>query len=208
MNTIMSTEQKQSIQEIFLLLADFYKYPSEALYNAMQSGEIEHEFIKHASIALNRNIKVEFSKKFNSFAEIKDVYHRCFLGPLGPVAPPIESLYKEWTSDPTAETPIARQKGYLYGDSAIHLKYLYDQYKIEIPSVYGNMPDHLTLLLEFLAFLIQYNQTELIQQYIHDHFDWLGALKKKLKEIDGSEPYIFITNLVDEMVHWKMERSE
>lgn len=208
MKTITSTEQKQSIQEVILLLADFYKYPSKSLFYALQSGEVEQELNKHLANSLKKDKKVVFGKKFSSFSEMKDLYNRCFLGPLEPVAPPIESLYKEWTTDPTAETPIARQKGYLYGDSAIHLKYLYEQYEIEIPCEYANIPDHLTLLLEFLALLIQYNQTDLIQQYIHDHFDWLKSFTQKLKEIDGSEPYVFITNLVDEIVHWKTERSE
>jgi len=200
MKAITSTKQKQFIQEVLLLLADFYKYPSEVLFNAWQSGALEQELNNLLANISSNHSKIVLGKEFSSFTQMKDVYRRCFLGPSEPVAPPIESLYKEWTTDPTAETPIARQKGYLYGDSAIHLKYLYEQYEIEIPKEFENMPDHLTLLLEFLALLIQYNQPDLIQQYINDHFDWIESFKQKLIEVDGSEPYVFITDLVGEIV--------
>ncbi|UTW68982.1 molecular chaperone TorD family protein [Anaerobacillus sp. HL2] len=101
-----------------------------------------------------------------------------FSGIKQPFAPPIESLYKQWTTDPTAQVSIAKNKGYLMGDAALHMKYLYDQYQIEVPEGFSNMPDHLTLQLEFLAFLHESGSYDTVKQFIGSTLIGFALLSK------------------------------
>lgn len=193
-------QKKESLQELLLILAEFFKYPTEDFYNALQSGDLEKEMNNYLNLISSNYKPFRIPFKFNSYQELQDIYRRCFLGPSEPFAPAIESLYKPWTTDTTFDSPIAGQTGYLYGDSAIHLKYLYERYGINIPKEYENIPDHLTLLLEFLVLLIQLDQPELVTQYINDHFDWLDSFIQKLKKNQNSQLYVFITILVEQIV--------
>lgn len=184
----------RSLQEILLILAELYKDPVEPLFKALQSGELEKGWNTHQANLNNQISKMNFAHQFPSFSKMKAVYNRCFVGPSEPFAPPVESLYKQWTTDPTAETPIANETGYLYGDPAVHIKHLYNQFNLEIPVHYKNMPDHLGLQLEFLALLLENRLFEQLDQYIDDHFDWLVIFKNKLQLVSESDFYIWITD--------------
>ncbi|OIJ17210.1 hypothetical protein BKP37_01375 [Anaerobacillus alkalilacustris] len=86
------------------------------------------------------------------------------------------------------------------GDSAIHMKHLFKQYNISVPHGYENTPDHLTLLLEFLAFLHEGDNTLTILQFISDHLDWLQTFIDELKEVANSSFYVYVTIVFDEFL--------
>ncbi len=189
------TEEKRRLSNALLLLAEFYKPPTTELYQALKSGV--------ALVELTPFVKMEetYENAFSSFENMKQTYIHCFLGPSEPFAPPIESLYKQWTDDPTAAVSFARQTGLVYGDPALHIQYLFRQFKLEFPEEYRAMPDHLTLLLEFLAFLLEHGTSDQIQSFISDHFDWLDDFILELKKSDISFFYISITQIVNQLVH-------
>lgn len=187
-------KMKRSLQEILLILAEFYKDPVEPLFQAMQSGALEDEWNVHLENVDRHSEKIKCTQSFTSFEQMKMTYNRCFVGPSEPFAPPVESIYKQWTTDPSAETPIANETGYLYGDPAIHLKHLYQQYQLKIPEQFRNMPDHLGLQIEFLVFLMDHCTFEQLEQYLDDHFDWLDSFQDKLKLVKESDFYVWITS--------------
>lgn len=191
---------KHSLQEILLIIAKFYKYPDELFFKSLQSGAVGKRWKEHLT-ELNFNKKdLNLKHQFNSLEHMKTIYQRCFIGPSMPFYPPIESLYKVWTDDPTANSAIANKTGYLLGDPAIHMAYLYHQYNLEVPEQYKNMPDHLGLQVEFLTFLMDHCTSKQLELFIDDHFDWLLTFKNKLKLVKGSEFYIWVTSQLEQTI--------
>ena len=98
------------------------------------------------------------------------------MGPVKPLAEPIESLYKVWTTDPSCEVPIANQKGYLKGDWALHLEKLFAKIGFVIPKQFAHCPDHLILEMEFASFLVEEASIEAQIKFAKHHLDWLDDL--------------------------------
>lgn len=195
-------KMKTSLQEILLILAEFYKYPDEAFFESIQSGNLEKEWNKHGTFMNILDNNIVWKHSFDSLEHMKMVHKNCFIGPNKPFFPPIESLYKKWTDDPTAAIPIAHKTGYLFGDPAIHMQHLYKEYQLEIPEHFKNMPDHLGLQVEFLAFLIKYSTMVQVEQYLNDHFDWLDTFKNNLQLVNDSDFYVCITNQLIKVVEF------
>lgn len=195
----MQENQKNVIEgkeELFLTLAEFYKVPTEDLYNEINTGDIDQKVkVIFEIVDYDYSNLPTLKDSFTDYADMKKIYQDCFSGVTNPYAPAIESVYKVWTEDPTSEV-INNTKGYLYGDAALHIKYLFEQFNIEIPPEYNKKPDHLTLLLEFLSFLISNRLDKEVKQYISDHFDWLEDFKNQLQKLENSTFYINVTDIV------------
>lgn len=176
---MLSREEKEFWQRQVLFFADCYRFPEQDFFQELQAGKWHGE-LKEKPFQLN-------------FQELKEAYIDCFLGAGKESAPPIESIYKIWTEDGTAQVAIAKQKGYLMGDSALHIKYLLKALGFELPSELAQKPDHLAVLLELLAYYIEHLEPEEVLQYLKDHFDWLGEFQKCLEHIGAHEFYLFIT---------------
>lgn len=202
--------RKEALEEFYLILAEFYKLPTIEFYQELADGLIENRLKELADIA-GYNITISLENLFKSYSDMQIAYMNCFMGTSTSFAPPIESVYKVWTTDPSAELAMANEKGYLYGDSASHIEYLFRHYQLEIPEEYRSTPDHLTLLLEFLTYLINEQSESEVVQLINDHFDWLGDYKKELSSLDGSEFYLNVTEIVKQAVHnelkWHKDNS-
>lgn len=193
--------KKTAKAEIFATLSEFYKIPTEQFFAELKSGSLEQRLKKNFEIADYNYPDISLNDSFKDFIEFKQNYLNCFVGIVQPFAPPIESVYKVWTTDPTAEMGMAKEKGYVFGDSAIHIRHLFDYYQLEIPEEFEYMPDHLTLLLEFLVFILQRNSGNELQQLLTDHFDWLDDFVEELKKIDDSSFYAGVTKIVIEAIN-------
>ena len=129
-----------------------------------------------------------FQQSLPTLEALKLFYLRCFIGIGKQSALPVESIYKKWTHDPTARLPIAGSTGYLMGDPALHARYLLDHYQLQIPPDYRMMPDHLLLLLELLAYLLENRPPEESRTFLNQHFDWLDSFDKALETISEDDP--------------------
>jgi TorA maturation chaperone TorD len=106
----------------------------------------------------------------------------------------VESFYKPWTLDPHCTLPFASQKGFLMGDSALHLLEIYRQCGLETADEWKGAPDHLVLELEFLSTLYRRATDRVVEQFIKDHLDWIPLLKEK---IDRSGPHPFYRSALE-----------
>lgn len=188
-------EEKEAKEEIYLILADFFKNPNEDLYSQISSGSLDKRLKELSILAKYNNVDtLTLENYFSDYQSYVNCFSRCFSGIKKPYAPPIESVYKVWTDDPG--NGLYNQKGYIFGDSALHIKYLFNHYKLEIPDEFKSIPDHLTLLLELLAYLIKFKTPIEAEQLIIDHFDWLEDFNNELTKIDNSIFYQDITRLI------------
>ncbi|MCK8825470.1 TorD/DmsD family molecular chaperone [Fuchsiella alkaliacetigena] len=187
------TVQSDQLSDLFLIIADFYKYPDQEFYDQLISSKLLSELKEKMQKLELETSSINQDFDIPDFDQFKQEYSRCFIGLNEPSALPVESVYKVWTTDSQAQVNIANEKGYLMGDSALHIKHLMSGLGLEIPREYQQMPDHLTILLELLAYIIEHRQADEIKQFLDDHFDWLMDFKSRLVEIEALPLFLRIT---------------
>lgn len=172
--------------ELFLEWANFWQPPEADFWRDVAAGHIDAsiealtvQFAYPASLTA----PASFRSLLPPLPELQAFFHHCFTGPGNMIALPIESIYKNWTDDPSARLPIAGCTGYLLGDSALHVQYLLDQYGLSVPQEYRATPDHLLLLLELAAFLLQKRSQQEIQIFLSQHLDWLDQFAQALAAV-------------------------
>ncbi|MDK2822918.1 MAG: putative dimethyl sulfoxide reductase chaperone [Clostridia bacterium] len=192
--------RQEAVAEIFLIFAEFFKYPSRSFFDDLKWGNVDNQ-LKILFKTANFNLGVpNFYSFISEFSELKSTYARCFLGITKPFALPIESVYKTWTTDPTVKLPIANSKGYVMGDSAMHILHLFEHFQLEIPEEYGMMPDHLTILLELYAFMIGKRSPKECEIFIKDHFNWLDDFKDALYQVKESGFYLYVLDTLQKVI--------
>jgi TorA maturation chaperone TorD len=193
---MISTKQKEAMAEIFNTLAEFYKHPDQDFYRQLTRGLIEQELKVLFRDANLSRLSWDWQAELPEYAQLKREYLRCLVGGSEPCALPVESVYKIWTNDSTCQTPIAKQKGYLMGDAAVHIRHILAGLGMELPPEYKNTPDHLTILLELLAYLVVHREPQEVNLYLREHFDWLPDFYSRLVEIHAHPVYRKVTDLV------------
>jgi TorA maturation chaperone TorD len=140
--------------------------------------------------------------------EIEEEYDRLFSGTGNERISLVESFYKPWTLDPHCSLPFAKEKGFLMGDSAIHLSTLFQQCKIEVAEPFKGMPDHVVIELEFLSYLYQGGGEEEVKRFIEDHLDWIPLLKEEFEKAHAHPFYISLIEMLDLFIQQEKGRSE
>lgn len=197
----MDMERRQAVSEIFLILAELYKYPHESFYLELASKKVDEELKKLFAAANYKVIPLpDFSSRAGEFSQLKKSYSSCFLGLVQPYAMPVESVYKVWTTDPTAQLNFANSKGYVMGDSALHINHLIEHFHLEIPEEYRTMPDHLTILLELYSYIQAERNAGEAYQFIKDHFNWLDEFKKVLCQLSNNHFYLYVLEILQGVI--------
>ena len=139
---------------------------------------------------------------------LKEEYDRLFSDTGAERISLVESFYKPWTRDPHCTLPFATGKGFLMGDSAIHLSMIYGECGLEPEASFKGMPDHLVIELEFLSYLYQGGDNKGIRTFIEDHLDWIPLLKEELGRSYAHPFYISAVEILDLFIEKEMERLE
>lgn len=184
------------LADLLNIFVNFFVYPEQEFCEMVYRGRLDSE-IEALGQQAGLPLKTKFQALAPSYEEWVLLYNRCFLGVEKPFALPVESIYKAWTEDETFQVPFKNQKGYLMGDSALHVQHILESFGLDIPPEYNMMPDHLVILLDLLTFLLNQNLETEAQQLIQDHFDWLPDLQKAIKELPvNGEIYIEVLEVL------------
>lgn len=194
MNTIV--DRKQEVSNLFYLLADFYRYPEKELWDNIKNHKVQAEMQELASLLEVLDHFYEIIDWPMELEQMQRLYDKSIGGP----ALPVESLYKVWTTDSECTLPFAKSKGYLMGDSALHIRFILEKFEMEIPEEFESMPDHLSTLLELLGFFIEHAQDDFINQFLDEHFDWLADFYKQLEQVQGNSFYLQITSFLQQVI--------
>jgi len=120
----------------------------------------------------------------------------------------VESFYKPWTQDPHCPLPFAKEKGFLMGDSAIHLSTIFQHCGLEVAGPFKGMPDHIIIELEFLSYLYQEAGEEEIKRFIKDHLNWISFLKESFEKARAHPFYISLIEILDLFINQEKGRLE
>ncbi len=201
-------DSSQALQELLQVLASFFIFPEEEFCEKVYQGSVDI-LVEELSQKAGFPLKSNFKEVALSYDEWVAAYNRCFLGVEKPFAPPIESVYKSWTQDESFQIPFKNQKGYLMGDSALHVQHILSSFGLEIPSEYAMMPDHLIILLELLAFLIDNGLGKEARQFGRDHFDWLADLQAAIAELPvNGHIFIMVLKELENILQAFVEQEE
>lgn len=115
----------------------------------------------------------------NVYHRLREDYYSLFF-PLYVV--PVESVYKAWKEGKD-------EKGYIMGDPAIEMKKRYGMAGIEIPLIYKDTPDHISLLLEYASLLCENLEEESRAAFVSGHLDWVEDLRNDIYKYSESHFY-------------------
>lgn len=198
MNGIL--ENKQKTAEIFLIVAELYKPVTLEFWNELKQEKLLHSLVKASQEVFGIDSQSLIDAEPENYEQFQMLFATTISEGEKKAVLPVESLYKEWTQDHTCTLPFAKSKGYLQGDSALHIRHLLNEFQIEIPPEYAGMPDHLSILLELLAYFIEHAPAEFTTQFIVDHFDWLAEFEQKLSEVSNHPFYPHVTRFLIEVL--------
>jgi TorA maturation chaperone TorD len=140
--------------------------------------------------------------------DLKEEYDRLFSDTASGSISLVESFYKPWTKDPHCSLPFAKEKGFLMGDSAVHLSTVFQHYGMEVTGPFKGMPDHIIIELEFLSHLYQKAGDEEIKKFIKDHLDWIPFLKESFEKACAHPFYISLIEILDLFINQEKRRLE
>lgn len=173
------------LKEILVLYGQLFQYPQEDLFADIANGKLDQELTRLGKIAGHSRL-TNMRSHVSTYDALVNDFNEYLLGLKQPFAPPVESVYKAWTTDPSYDGPYKNQKGYLMGDPALHIKHIAEALGIEIPREYQMMPDHLTILLELYGHLLEQELLVEAEQFRQDHFDWLEDYHLALTKLAGN----------------------
>ncbi len=191
--------------EIYLALSECYKEPTEGFAGDVASGRL-YELIGNGLRQMDvpfliitetiKNIKMgDGEEEISSiYKRLKDEYYSIFF-PLYVV--PVESVYKEWKKGETG-------KGYIMGDPAIEMRKRYEMLGIEIPQVYKDTPDHISLLLEYASLLCENLSREARAGFVIDHLDWVEDMRDDIYKHSESTFYRSVADITVAFVRQEM----
>lgn len=142
----------------------------------------------------------------NLLEELKNEYDLLFTGLNQEGISLVESYYKPWTQDPHCSLPFAKEKGFLMGDSAIHLMAIFQQCGLEVVEPFKGMPDHIIIELEFLSCLYQEADDRDIKQFIEDHLDWIPVLKENRERVYSHPFYVSLIEVLNLFIRTEKRR--
>lgn len=193
--------------EVYLLLSEAHKQPTAEF---IEDQPAIVKFLTKAFRELEYNLPATLYDNWPTIASdlesLAFAYRQSFIFPVDSRIVPVESIYRQWTYDTTAEVPFAREKGLLMSDHALHIKTLYDAYGITIPSEYQSMPDHICLELEFAAFLLEQQATEQYFIFIREHLNWLDELAKDAEKQGIPDYYHQLVKMTAQFLSLELRR--
>jgi TorA maturation chaperone TorD len=165
--------------ELYSIFAEGLKKPTIAWvdwYNN-QGKQMMTELLGEISFPQIKEVLESLPGKLD-ITDLKRLYIHSFILPGPHRVVPVESVYKIWSEEKSALN-FASSKGYLMGDAAIHMNYLFKELGIDIPEEFQLSPDHLILQLELLSLLEEGNNHTFIQEFIKEHLNWTGYMMEE-----------------------------
>lgn len=182
------SDTQQMRGQAYISLSQLLQRPSGELLTFIDSSGFQELWLK-----VEQAYGIQYPKSWEA-AELPDMEKwdemwRKTMGPVHPLASPIESLYKVWTRDPSCEMPFANQKGLLLSDWGRHMEALLIKAGFEIPPQFAHCPDHLVLVFEYVSLLVEDASTEDQLLFAKHHLDWLEDLVEAAKNKNVPELY-------------------
>lgn len=191
--------------------AGVYALLAEALAPPLHEGPLARlvadewaEELSEAMTVLGCPFKIPVSllKPAITPAELAEEYLQAFSLPHGLGIWLVESVYKPWTLDRSAELPFMSEAGWLGGDAASHLRDMMGEMGIELSPEIQATPDHLSAELEIISLLVEEADPDAQATFLAQHLDWLPLLLARCDEAGLGGFYRALLELTGEFIAW------
>ena len=172
-------DDRQTLTELYTLLAKCFEQPSEPFYEAVLTGRFDVEVrtrLDRLDVDGDPVPTVEMSH-----GDLREAYLQTFEGFEGPSAPPIESVHEPWWD--------GRERELLSGPAEADAKRRFAAIGVEIPDRYP--PDHLAVLLEYESLALEAGRVDEYADVHAQHFDWLDTFAERVGAIGGAPFYLW-----------------
>ena len=194
-------------REIYLLLSEAFKQPTAAFVAEQPAiARFLEQSLQELNYPLPRKLYEDWPALLPDLSTATASYRQSFMFPVHSRVLPVESVYRRWTSDASAEVPFAAEKGLLLSDHALHMKDLYQTFGITIPEEYESMPDHLCLELEFAALLLEHDAETKYGVFIAEHLNWLDDLVAEAEQKEVPDYYLQLIKLTAQFLTLELRR--
>ncbi|OEF97678.1 TorD/DmsD family molecular chaperone [Desulfuribacillus alkaliarsenatis] len=192
-------EIKQLREQGYTLLSQLFEQPSDNLVDTIKSTPYKEYWQRIEEIY---GISIPHSWQAENLPQLSQLLQMwaVTMGPVKPLAEPIESLYKQWTIDPSCEMTFARQKGWLRGDWACHMEEILKDLGFEVPQQFNHCPDHIILIFELMGAMVENAPYEVQHQFASQHLDWLDDLIETAIERKAPTEYVELYKLCKDFV--------
>ena len=194
-------------REVYLLLSEAFKQPTEQFITEQPPMV---DFLARSFQQLGPDLPGDLYENWPALLpdlpSATAAYRQSFLFPVHSRVVPVESVYRRWTSDASAEVPFAAEKGLLLSDHALHMKDLYEAFGISLPAEYDSMPDHLCLELEFAALLLEHDEETKYGVFIAEHLNWLDDLVAEAEQKEVPDYYLQLIKLTAQFLTLELRR--
>ena len=160
------------------LLAECFKEPTDGFVEEVKEGHLASELRAHAD-ALSLDLEAVTPPEPTDRGSLQRSYLALFEAMAEPFAPPVESPYKPWYGD--------RDGGLMGGPSATEMERRYEAIDASPPPAYP--PDHVALLLEYGALLLEAGADDQYREFVAEHLDWIEALGVLVEQAAETEPF-------------------
>ena len=206
----MDVNFKAQKADVARLLSWLLTEPDEEMVEALSNREIHRLFSDyfksiHGSIPPLEGFLPQDDQP-NLLHLMREDYRRLFQDSTTSDLCWVESVHKVWTNDPECRLSMAKEKGYLMGDSALHMIDLYGCLGLEVSEEYVGLPDHIVLELEFLAILLETFSEEEVRIFLKDHLDWVPEMVSRARNYQPSAFYRSVFEALGTFI--ELERKE
>ena len=143
--------QETARQNIYKNLAGCYHIPEKSLIASLNSLSDQLANLNSKAVSYINCMLTELNQNYD-FELLSIEFTRLFIGPYSPPTPPYGSVYLE-------------KERKVMGDSTMDAQARYQNFGLDISSNFKEVPDHITVELEFMFFLI-FKEIESIKSYI------------------------------------------
>lgn len=194
-------------REIYLLLSEAFKQPTAAFVAEQPAiARFLEQSLQELNYPLPRKLYEDWPALLPDLSTATASYRQSFMFPVHSRVLPVESVYRRWTTDSSAEVPFAAEKGLLLSDHALHMKDLYEAFGISLPAEYESMPDHLCLELEFAALLLEHNEEAKHGMFLAEHLNWLDELVAEAETLAIPSYYLQLIKLTAQFLSLELRR--
>lgn len=173
-----TVEQPGTWADLLTVIAACLREPDEDLVTAVRDGSLQRTLAATVEpLDLEEAGSVE-PPTIPSLGAATEAYRELFEGLATPYAPNAESPYKPWYGDRT---------GLMSGPPADEMARRYEAVDATAPT--GYPPDHVALLLEYGALVLEAGDVEGFRRFQAAHFDWFPALRLATAGAEATAPF-------------------
>lgn len=196
MTVLTSIEKIEHRANIYKVLSVLYKQPTEEIEYYLEHLQTSIENVYPSLKELAEQLLTEYKLYGNDLTKLKIDHAKLFVGPFDLLAPPYSSIY-------------LNEGRLVFGESTMEALSLYKQAGIEMAKDFKNVPDSISVELEFiyyLFFLIRENgeekYQELLKSFIQKHLiKWVAPFTSKINESAKEDFYKYLANLLVQVVY-------